>query len=585
MSRIKSKFFDQVDRNCPLNDYPRPQFVRSDWLCLNGEYDFAIVKKGSPEPPKYDCKILVPFAPECKLSGVEKHPDENQEMWYRRAFTIPSKWSGKDILLHFEAVDWQTTVYINDKEVGKHIGGYNPFEFNITEYLQDGENVLTVKVYDPTDSGLQTRGKQTHATHGFYYTATSGIWQTVWLEPVEKSHVTYFKFVPDIDKEELYFYFTGLNVDYVNVSVIKDDEVISEKKIELDGTISVPNPILWSPENPYLYDLKIEAYKDDKLVDTIKSYFGMRKYSLEKDSDGYMRLCLNNKPYFQKGLLDQGYWPDGGMTAPTDEALIYDVQKMKDLGFNMLRKHIKRECNRWYYHCDRLGMLVWQDMISGSDYVNVFWCGVLPTINVRKVDDTEKNFARFKRTDIDARNEFKQQLYEMIDGLYSSTSICCWVPFNEAWGQFDAKRIGCAVKCYDASRFVDHASGWHDQGGPDFVSIHRYILPVFLPKKDERRPFVLSEYGGYSRIIDGNVWDKKKSFGYMMFRSEKSLTNAFVRLHEKQIFPLIKKGLSATVYTQISDVEWEVNGIVTYDRKIVKLDEKAVKEVNRKLTY
>ncbi|MBQ1967393.1 MAG: glycoside hydrolase family 2, partial [Clostridia bacterium] len=343
----------------------------------------------------------------------------------------------------------------------------------------------------------------------------------------------------------------------------------------------------WSPENPFLYDFVLELTNGSE-TDSVKGYFAMRKYSIGQHA-GYARLFLNNEPYFQRGLLDQGYWSDGGLTPPTDEAMIYDIEKMKELGFNMLRKHIKVEPARWYYHCDRLGMLVWQDMVSGGKALNTFHAGVLPNvqgvlnpiINLSKKDNAYKTFNRDR---IEWRTQFEEELYEMIDSLYNYPSICCWVPFNEGWGQFDAKRIGDAVKAYDPSRFVDHASGWYDQKGCDFRSMHKYILPVILPKYDGR-PIVLSEYGGYSQKIENHVWNWLKSFGYQMYTSKEALTNAYKKLHEKQIIPAIRKGLSATVYTQVSDVEFEVNGMLTYDREIVKLDEATVKELNAKMTY
>ena len=585
MEHIKTNFANDIDRACPLKDYPRPQLEREEWLCLNGEWDFAIKAKGEPAPTEYREKILVPYAPETALSGVEKHPTAKDEMWYRRTFTIPSKWKGKRIILHLGAVDYKAVVYVNGSIAVEHEGGYCPFEADITDFLIAGENTLIVNAYDPTDKGLQPRGKQTDKSHGFWYTATSGIWQTVWLEPVNKNHIKSVKLLPDIDSGELSVKADIFGKGTIKVTVIDGEDEITSAEFDSDGKLSIPNAKLWSPENPFLYSLRIEMISAKRVVDTVKSYFGMRKFSIEKDYNGLPRLCLNNKPYFQRGLLDQGYHPDGGMTAPTDEAMIYDIATMKSLGFNMLRKHIKREPDRWYYHCDRLGMLVWQDMISGSDYVSAVWCGICPNLNITGLDDGPKNYWKFKRTDSSAREQFKKELWELIDGLYNSTSICCWVPFNESWGQFDAKEIGTAVKNADPSRFVDHASGWHDQGGPDFVSIHKYILPVTLPKLDGERPFVLSEYGGYSMTIDNHVWDKLKSFGYMMFKSKQSLTNAFVKLHEKQIIPLIDKGLSATVYTQVSDVEFEVNGLLTYDRKLVKLDEDAVKKVIQKLHY
>lgn len=585
MSNIKTRWFKEIDRSCPLSVYPRPQLERNSWQCLNGEYDYAITSENSGKPEKFDGKIIVPFSVESEASGVNKSLSPEQRLWYRRFFTLNDDFSGKRAILHFEAVDWQCSVWVNGKSVGEHTGGYNPFSFDITDVLNDGENELVVKVYDPTDSGHQQRGKQVNKTHGFWYTATSGIWQTVWLEPVNYCHIENIRLTPDIDNGTV-----EIKVNHnckcggkLFAKVLDGDKAVFEGEIQTETKISVPDAKLWSPEDPFLYGLELTLECEGE-KDTVKSYFGMRKFSIVKDSEGVLRLALNNKPYFQKGLLDQGYWPESQLTPPTDEAMIFDIEKMKELGFNMLRKHIKVEPRRWYYHCDRLGMLVWQDMVSGGEFIGQFLAGVLPNINVHVKDNMYKSF---KRGEPEWRQEFKDELFEMIDNLYNNVSICCWVPFNEGWGQFDAKEIGIAVKEYDPTRFVDHASGWHDQGGPDFRSMHRYVIPVTPPFRYEYkgRPWVLSEYGGYSWNIKGHVWNSEKSFGYKMYADSKKLTKAFKALHEKQIIPLIKKGLCATVYTQVSDVEYEVNGIYSYDREVLKLDKETVIALNKKLTY
>lgn len=582
--RIRTKFYNSVNPLAPLQEYPRPQLVRQAWLNLNGIYSYAVTQKDSPRPLAFDGEICVPFAIESALSGVEKRVGEEKELWYKKCFCVPDDWTGKRIILHFGAVDWLCHIYINEIEVGSHWGGYNSFCFDITDFLIEGENELTVRVWDPTDKGHQQRGKQACETHGFWYTSTTGIWQTVWLEPVNADYIENIKLTPDIDKGVIAIKTITKATDFtIKARVSLRGNTVAEKLLTADDLIEIENAELWSPESPTLYDIDIELIKDNACCDKISSYFGMRKYSIEKDEKGLPRLFLNGKPYFQRGLLDQGYWSDGGMTPPSDEAMIYDIQTMKELGFNMLRKHIKTEPARWYYHCDRLGMLVWQDMISGGDYVKTFYAGVLPNLGITRLSD--KNYKRFNRDKAEWREEFKIELFEMIDELYNCVSLCCWVPFNESWGQFDAKEIGCEIKKYDPSRFVDHASGWYDQGGPDFISMHKYILPVRLPRLDGERPFVLSEYGGYSMIAEKHCWDEKKSFGYMMYKSQKTLTDAFVKLHEKQIIPLISKGLSATVYTQVTDVEWEVNGMLTYDRKLIKLDAEAVKAVNERMKY
>ncbi|MBR5232988.1 MAG: glycoside hydrolase family 2 [Clostridia bacterium] len=590
MSHIKTIFYDKVDRNCPLNEYPRPQFQRDFWVNLNGEFDYAITDVNTTFPEKYDGKIIVPFAIECALSGVEKHITKDDRLWYRKNFTLSEEFSGKRVIINFDAVDWECKVYVNKKLVGSHQGGYNAFLFDITDYVTDGENELVVYVYDPTDEGWQQRGKQATESHGFWYTATSGIWQTVWLEAVSDAHIESIRLLPDIDKGVINVKpVVSAGSDYLLKATVYDGEnAVAEAEIGKDTDITVPDFKLWSPEEPNLYDMVLELSVDGVVVDIVKTYFGMRKFSMGKDSKGYMRLCLNNKPYFHNGLLDQGYWCDGGMTPPTDEAMIYDIQKMKDLGFNMLRKHIKTEPARWYYHCDRLGMLVWQDMISGGKALSQFFAGVIPIIQggfipVAAFSMKDNKYELFNRGKKEWRDFFRKEMFEMIDQLYNCVSIATWVPFNEGWGQFDAAEIGNAVKAADPSRHCDHASGWYDQKAGDFRSIHRYTIPVQVPKKENNRAFVLSEFGGYSHIIDGHVWNKAKSFGYMMYNSKESLTKAYRKLFEKQIIPIIDKGLSATVYTQVSDVEFEVNGILTYDRAIVKVDEATLKELNSKL--
>ncbi len=585
MNELRTKWFKDISKDCPLPEYPRPQLERASWLCLNGEYDYAITDENAEKPESYDGKILVPFAIESAASGVQKHLKPEERLWYRRFFTLNDNFNEKRTILHFDAVDWQCSVWVNSVPIGEHTGGYNPFSFDITDVLKEGENELVVKVYDPTDSGHQQRGKQVHKSKGFWYTPTSGIWQTVWLEPVNYCHIENIKLTPDIDAGVI-----GVKINHtcqcggkLYAKILDGDKVVFEGEINADTKISVPDAKLWSPENPFLYDLYITLECDGE-KDEVKSYFGMRKYSIMKDDKGIPRLALNNKPYFQKGLLDQGYWPESQLTPPSDEAMIFDIEKMKEVGFNMLRKHIKAEPLRWYYHCDRLGMLVWQDMISGGQYIGNILAGVFPNLNIHVKDNIYKSFKRGKP---EWREEFRQELWAMIDNLYNSVSICCWVPFNEGWGQFDAHEIGIKVKEIDPTRFVDHASGWHDQKGPDFKSVHRYIVPVTAPTRFTKRgrPFVLSEYGGYSWNIENHVWNKARSFGYIMFGNSKSLSAAYRHLHEVQILRLIKKGLSATVYTQVSDVEFEVNGIYSYDREVLKIDKDVLIDINSKLTY
>ena len=583
MMTLKTRWADAAMCDCPLPEYPRPQMVRESWLNLNGLFDYALTDEKTEWPAAFEGQIRVPFAIESCLSGVCKTITAADRLWYRKAFTLPADFSGKRVLLHFGAVDWECHVYLNRKEVAHHVGGYCPFSAEITDALQDGENELVVKVYDPTDEGWQNRGKQASYSHGFWYTATSGIWQTVWLEAVPQSYIKAFRLTPDIDAGVLRLKTETVGEGQLHIKVLDGESVVVDRDITADDALEIPDAKLWSPESPFLYDFLLTMGED-----SVKGYFAMRKFSIG-DYDGYPRLFLNNEPYFQRGLLDQGYWSDGGLTPPTDEAMVYDIQTMKNLGFNMLRKHIKVEPARWYYHCDRLGMIVWQDMVSGGKALNLFHAGVLPNAMsflspIVYLSMKDNKYKLFHRDRIEWRTQFEEELFEMIDALYNVPCIGLWVPFNEGWGQFDAKRIGDAVKAYDPSRIVDHASGWYDQKGSELRSIHRYIWPVTTPKHDGR-PFVLSEYGGYSQIIDGHVWNKEKSFGYQMYKTKESMTNAYRKLHEHQVIPAIKKGLSATVYTQVSDVEFEVNGMLTYDRAEIKLEPDVVKAINEKMKY
>lgn len=586
---LKSRWFDLVDRNCPLPEYPRPQMRREDWLCLNGPWEYAVTPIADAMPQAFSGTITVPFAIESALSGVGRRLEPNEWLWYRRTVTLPQSFAGKRCILHFGAVDWQCSVFVNEKKVCEHTGGYSPFSVDITDALTDGENTLVLQVYDPTDAGEQNRGKQSLKSHGFWYTGTSGIWQTVWMEPVHAAHITKLRLTPDIDAGTLSLDVQLSEPGDVLLTVRAAQNVVWQGQLPEAGYIYIPDAHLWSPEDPFLYDLEIQVLQNGKLTDAVQSYFGMRKFSLGK-TGRITRLFLNNKPYFQRGLLDQGYYSDGGLTPATDEAMIYDIQKMKDLGFNMLRKHIKVDLARWYYHCDRIGMLVWQDMVSGGRWIGDFYAGVVPNILgaapallSHTVRDNIR-YARFSRENAPFRDAYEIELREMLDTLYNCVSICCWVPFNEGWGQFDALRIAELVRSIDPTRWIDHASGWYDQGGGDIQSMHKYILPI-PPIRPDHRAFVITEFGGYSRIVNGHVWNRAKSFGYLMFRSKASLTNAYRRLMEKQIIPIIPKYLSGFIYTQLSDVEFEVNGILSYDRFVVKPDEETVRSLNHKMQY
>jgi len=582
MTTIKTRWYAQAKSGLTLMEYPRPQLERADWLCLNGKYEYAVTSISSDFPRSYEGEILVPFAVETALSGVERPLNPEDRLWYRRSFTVPESWRSKQVLLHFGAVDWKCEVYVNRKLVADHVGGYCPFSCNISRALKEGENELVLRVYDPTDRGWQQRGKQVLEPGGIWYTATSGIWQTVWLEPVDACHLTSLRLLPDLERSVLKVE-TKFSIDTnlrIMATVCSRGREIMRGSIGCgEAEIPIPDAIYWRPENPHLYDLQLDVTRDGHLCDSVQSYFGMRSFGIGKDETGLPRLLLNGQPYFQRGLLDQGYWPESGMTPPSDEAMIYDIQTIKDLGFNMLRKHIKLEPLRWYYHCDRIGVIVWQDMMSGGAPIGLVRGAALPNLNVSLKDDDYKSFSRAKP---EWRADFKRELFELLETLYNCVCIGCWVPFNEGWGQFDAAEIAKAVKTFDPSRVVDHASGWHDQGGIDLKSVHKYVAPVRLPKPDGR-PFALTEFGGYSQVPEGHAWNQRKSFGYRMFKDKAELTANYKRLLEKQIIPLIPKGLCATIYTQLSDVEVEVNGLLSYDRELTKLQESTVKKLNDRM--
>ena len=570
---------EALDKNAVLQEYPRPQLVRESYYNLNGLWDYAITASDAC-PGAWDGEILVPFSPEAPLSGVGRILKPGQVLWYRR--TLPfAKPDGGRMLLHIGAADQRAWVYVNGLLAGTHTGGYTAFTLDMTKLLRDGENILTVAVRDDTDAVPLSRGKQKTKRGGIWYTPQSGIWQTVWAEHVPENYVQALLFTPELPEGRVRWRLAAPAPKGARIEISYQGTPVAEGETDEDGCGSAVLPPeqlhLWSPEAPNLYDVTITLGDD-----TVRSYFAMRTVGTGKDAAGHPCLLLNGQPYFQHGVLDQGYWPDGLYTAPSDEALIYDITLMKRLGFNMLRKHIKIEPMRWYYHCDRLGMIVWQDMVCGAKKIDLFFVGVLPNMFIRSIPDS--HYKWFGVDNEECRREHEKATFETIDHLYNCTSIGCWVPFNESWGQFDAKRIGEAVKEYDPTRIVDHASGWHDQKGPELKSVHQYILP-FIPPKGDGRPLVLSEFGGYSRIIANHVWNMEKSFGYIMYKTKETLTDAYKRLFEKQIIPNIKKGLSATVYTQVSDVEFEVNGIYTYDRELLKIDADTIRELNAKLKY
>lgn len=575
---IMTPWAKDVSTENVLPEYPRPQMVRKQWINLNGLWDYTVVPKEQQQVTSFDKKILVPFCIESALSGVKKPLLPGEKLWYKKNFFIPRELAGQKILLNFGAVDWETTVWVNEREVGKHIGGYLPFTFEIGNYLKNGENELIVAVWDPTDTHWQQKGKQVLEPKNIFYTPISGIWQTVWLEAVPQTYIKNLRMIPDIDSEklELIANVEGNTFSQVAATIYDGEETIGNFTGKANNTIEllIPTPKLWRPNSPHLYGLKIELMENGQITDEVRSYFAMRKFNVGTDNDGRKRLFLNNKPLFQHGPLDQGYWPDGLYTAPTDEALRYDVEITKKLGFNMTRKHVKVESARWYYHCDKLGLIVWQDMVCGGKSAsNIFEMAINALIGGLKRDDTTKSHCiKAWRQDSVARDDYERELKEMIDALYNTPSIAVWVLFNESWGQFDAKRIGNWVKHYDPSRLVDQASGWFDQGEGDIQSLHIYIKGLKMPKIKNNRVMALSEYGGYSMNLEGHVWNPNKVFGYRKYKTKENLAKAYQFLITKQLKPLIKKGCGAAVYTQLTDVEIETNGLLTYDRKVIKID-------------
>jgi beta-galactosidase/beta-glucuronidase len=543
-------------------EYPRPQMVRTDWQSLNGLWDYAVRPKDQDRPSEFDGKILVPFPIESALSGVMRRIDESQRLWYRRTFTLPTEWRDRRTLLHLGAVDWETTVWVNGHNLGTHRGGYDPFSFDITTALKEsGEQELLVAVWDPTDAGYQPRGKQVRQPEGIWYTPTTGIWQTVWLEPVPEAHIDGLRLTPDVDRSRLLVapYVVGLEPGHVVDVVVLDQgaEVArgsGRERIEID----IPSPKLWSPQMPFLYDLTVTLRSAPGPTDQVHSYVGLRKASIGKDDRGVTRILLNNKPLFMLGPLDQGFWPDGLYTAPTDAALRYDIEMTKQFGFNLARKHVKVEPDRWYYWCDKLGLLVWQDMPSGDKI------------------DAGPDYQRSR----ESAQQFELELKRLIDSRGNHPCIVMWIPFNEGWGQYDTRRVTEWIKQYDPTRLVNPASGWHDLKVGDVHDIHAYPGPD-SPPTEPSRAAVLGEFGGLGLPLAGHTWLAEKSWGYRTFQTSEELTEAYLNLLTK-LRGLLADGLSAAVYTQTTDVEIEVNGLMTYDRAAVKVDAERVAAANRR---
>lgn len=559
-----------VNTPIPFPEYPRPQFQRESYLNLNGYWDYAMTEDDKI-PTEYDGKILVPFSPEAPLSGVGRMLGQNQTLWYRLDLPLPDDHTAdKRLLLHFGAVDREATVYLNGQQLCRHMGGYTAFTVELTDALCE-QNELVVAVKDDTDHSEYSRGKQSSKPGGIWYTPQSGIWQTVWLESIPKHPILDIHILPHIESGE--------------VELTVQSDTSSPCRVLLEGKeyeflsntpqrIAVEAPVLWSPENPKLYPFTV-ILGDDK----VESYFALRSFGVGKDENGIPRLLLNKKPYFQNGLLDQGYWPEGLYTAPSDEALIYDIQTAKTLGFNMLRKHIKLEPMRWYYHCDRLGMIVWQDIPNGGGRYTAF------TVNlplVTGIHYKDSHYRLFARSDATARASYEQELTEIIAQLRNVPSIGLWVAFNEGWGQFDSERICKKIRELDDTRVIDHASGWHDQGIGETKSLHVYFKPYRHKKDKKGRAVMLTEFGGYNLLIQAHSY-RQVDFGYKRLKSREALWKSYKKLYENEILPAIGKGLCAAVYTQLSDVEDELNGIMTYDRKIIKLNADLLRMLNQKI--
>ena len=576
--RITTPWADSVNPGNVLPEYPRPQMQRNNWQNLNGLWQFTILSKSGNEviPASFNGNILVPFAIESALSGVEKTVGKDSLLWYNRTFNIPKNRKGKRILLHFGAVDWRSDIYVNGLKAGSHEGGYDPFTIDITNELKNGTNQeLAIRVWDPTDDGPQPHGKQVVHPEGIWYTSVTGIWQTVWLETVPETYIVSTRQTPNLDDQNITVAASISNMhegDEITISAWKNNEKIAEKTgSDTLMTLPIKDPQVWSPLHPFLYGLKIQVVRKGKSIDEVKSYFAMRKISLTPNANGIQKMMLNNQFVFEFGPLDQGWWPDGLYTAPTESATLFDIKTIKDMGFNMIRKHIKVEPARWYYDCDSLGLLVWQDMPSGD--LGNGWeprPGVLDRASDRQRTPESEGY-------------YRKEWDAIIDALYNFPSIIVWTPFNEGWGQFKTEDIAEWTMQKDPSRLVNSASGGNFYPVGHILDLHNYPDPA-MPRPDvfgKKRALVLGEFGGLGLPVAGHTWEQK-NWGYQSFKNNDSLFKRYASLIDK-LEEYVAKGLSAAVYTQTTDVETEVNGFMTYDRKVMKMPKDKLKKVNEKL--
>ncbi|RPD50691.1 glycoside hydrolase family 2 protein [Paracnuella aquatica] len=576
--RISTPWAAKVNPAAPLPEYPRPQLVRNTWMNLNGLWDYSLLPQGGDaRPANFDGKILVPFAVESSLSGVAKTVGKDSVLWYRRTVTLPRNFNGQKVLLHFGAVDWQADVYVNGKPAGTHKGGYDPFSFDITPHLKRGQQEIVVRVWDPSDDGPQPRGKQVKRPHGIWYTPVTGIWQTVWLEAVPQTYISETKQTPDFDSKQVTVQaqVAGAQAsDVVQVSVMAGGAEVAKGQGSpgSDITITVPNGRAWSPKDPFLYDLKYTVLRNGRKLDEAKSYFALRKVSMAPDAAGIQRMLLNNEFVFHFGPLDQGWWPDGLYTAPTDEALKYDIEQTLAMGFNTIRKHVKTEPARWYRYCDEMGVLVWQDMPSGD--LGARWESRPGIVGLGR--DMERK--------PESEQIFRTEWAEIMKDLHNFPSIVVWVPFNEAWGQFKtAELVEWTVK-QDPSRLVNGASGGNFTTTGHIMDLHNYPEPAMPDPKiyGAKQAIVLGEYGGLGLPLEGHTWQDKNNWGYQNFKNKEELYQRYAAFIDR-IPALIRNGLSGAIYTQTTDVEIETNGLMTYDRQVMKIPAEQLKGITQKL--